>query len=140
MRRWNAIRFALGMTQMAAATVAAVLLFYTGVTTWSLMTAVIALRADDSQRAALRHAASRRFTALQDGIAIEPMTIGLSIPFVLLAGLVSAASLSAGCDSSRTTVQEILRRTIAPGDAVPTLSEPVRSGQSLQFTWDLTRI
>ena len=64
------------------------------------------------------------------------MTIRLAIRFVLLAGLVSAASLSAGCDSSRTTVQEILRRTIPPGDAVPTLSEPVKSGQSLQFTWE----
>ena len=42
MRRGNAIRFALGMTQMAAATVAVVLLFNTGVTTWSLMTAVMA--------------------------------------------------------------------------------------------------
>jgi hypothetical protein len=64
------------------------------------------------------------------------MTIRLAIRFVLLAGLVSATGLSAGCDSSRTTELEMLRRTIPPGDAVPTLSEPVRSGQSLQFTWD----
>ena len=77
---------------------------------------------------------SRTFTAFV--VAIESMTIRLAIRFVLLAGLVSAASLSAGCDSSRTTVQEILRRTIPPGDAVPTLSESARSGQSLQFIWD----
>ena len=79
-----------------------------------------------------RHAPD--FTALV--VAIEPMTIRLAIRFVLLAGLVSAASLSAGCDSSRTTVQEILRRTIPPGDAVPTQSESARSGQSFQFIWD----
>ena len=42
MRRWDAIRFALGMMQMAAATVATVLLFRIGVTTWSLVAAVMA--------------------------------------------------------------------------------------------------
>jgi hypothetical protein len=42
MRRWDAIRFALGMTQMAAATIAVVLLFLTGITTWSLVAAVLA--------------------------------------------------------------------------------------------------
>lgn len=42
MRHWGAIRFALGMMQMAAATVAAVLLLRTGVTTWSLLAAVTA--------------------------------------------------------------------------------------------------
>jgi hypothetical protein len=64
------------------------------------------------------------------------MTIRLAIHFALFAGLVSVASLIAGCDASRTTAQEILRRTIPPGDALPTLSDPMRSGPSLQFTWD----
>ena len=41
-RSWGVMRFALGMAQMAAATSAAVLLWRTGVTAWSLVTTLIA--------------------------------------------------------------------------------------------------
>jgi hypothetical protein len=37
------------------------------------------VRSDDSQRAALRYGSSRTFTALKDVVAIEPVTIRLSI-------------------------------------------------------------
>ena len=39
--RWETIRFALGMVQMAAATVAVVILVRTGVSKWSLLAAVV---------------------------------------------------------------------------------------------------
>ncbi len=44
--------------------------------------------------------------------------------------------LPACSDATATLAQEILIRTIPPGDSEPSLSEPVRSGQSLQFRWD----
>jgi hypothetical protein len=92
--------------------------------------------ADDSQRVALRRDASRAYATITELIVFESMTMRLTIRFALVAGFVSMAGLSTGCDSSRTTAQEILRRTIPPGDATPTLSAPVRSERSLQFTWD----
>ena len=41
-KRWDTLRFTLGMMQMAAATVAAILLVRTGVSTWALTAAVTA--------------------------------------------------------------------------------------------------
>ena len=41
-KRWDTLRFTLGMMQMAAATVAAILLVRTGVSMWTLTAAVTA--------------------------------------------------------------------------------------------------
>ena len=40
-------------------------------------------------------------------------------------------------DQSKTLEQDILNRTIPPGEPALSPPEPVRSSQSLQFTWDI---
>lgn len=60
----------------------------------------------------------------------SPSLIALITAFLLLGSLWSA------CDLSDPPAEAILRRTVPGGDAVPSLSGPTRSGQSIQFTWD----
>ena len=52
------------------------------------------------------------------------MCIGLSTAF------------GACSDASRRAVEDILSRTVPPGDTVPTLSEIARARQSDEFTWE----
>lgn len=65
-------------------------------------------------------------------------TVGLTVCRALLFGCIGLGGLAlAACgDASRGMAQGILRRTIPSGDTVPSLSEPVRADQSLEFTWD----
>jgi hypothetical protein len=45
--------------------------------------------------------------------------------------------VAVGCSSTAgTPAGDILRRTVPPGESVPSLSGPAWSGQSAQFTWD----
>lgn len=50
---------------------------------------------------------------------------------LLVAGLCATA-----CDSSSGVANDVLRKTVPAGDLRPTLSGPVQTGQSLQFTWE----
>jgi hypothetical protein len=65
-------------------------------------------------------------------------TVRLTVCRALLSGCIGLGGLAlAACsDASRGVAQGILRHTVPPGDTVPSLSEPVRADQSLQFTWD----
>jgi len=55
----------------------------------------------------------------------------------VVATLLLVAGLSAtACDSSNGVASDLLRRTVPAGDSTPTLSGPVRTGQSVQFTWE----
>jgi hypothetical protein len=66
-------------------------------------------------------------------------TVGLPAWRALLSTYIvlSGFAFAACGDASRGVAQGILSRTIPPGDTLPALSEPVRAGQSLQFTWDV---
>jgi hypothetical protein len=96
--------------------------------------------ADDHQRAGVRRAPAACLGTYERASATPrpAVTLGLvarRTVFVACMGLMGL-SLSACDDPSRSLAQDVLSRTIPPGDPVPSLSEPVRSGQSLQFTWD----
>jgi hypothetical protein len=64
--------------------------------------------------------------------------VGLIVCHALLSGCIGVGvlALAACSDASRAVAQGILRRTVPPGDTPPSLSEPVRADQSLQFTWE----
>ena len=64
------------------------------------------------------------------------MTFRSPARVALPAALLIVAILSAACDVSEALADGILRRTVPPEDARPSLSGPTRSGQSIQFTWD----
>jgi hypothetical protein len=69
---------------------------------------------------------------------MRPHALGFTARRVRLRACVAIVGLwlSACGNASRTVAHDVLNRTIPPGDAVPSLSESVRAGQALQFTWD----
>ena len=64
------------------------------------------------------------------------MTFRWSNLLALIGAFVLLGRLWSACDLSDTPAETILHRTVPGGDAVPTLSGPTRSGQSIQITWD----
>ena len=58
-------------------------------------------------------------------------------PVRRLAATVIVASLISACDSSQALAQDILRRSVPPGESAPPLSQAIRSTGSAQFMWDI---
>ena len=55
---------------------------------------------------------------------------------VLMLAMFAEAGLITACEVSTKPAQEILRRTIPPGDTAPTLADAVSSEGRMQVTWD----